>query len=66
MEANKKFVVNPHLTGLITGEIQGVFLQPDEEVEWHGNWADGKFIVTGYTIKSKNSLLIIDTKDESK
>lgn len=40
--------------GLTTGTITGVYLAPDEEVEWHTAIApDGSTQVTGYTINKK-------------
>lgn len=34
-----------------TGGMLGVYLHPDENVEWHFSYgADGKRFITGYTI----------------
>jgi hypothetical protein len=39
-----------------SGQITGVYLAPDEEVEWHWTHSpDGTSVVTGYTLKKKGT-----------
>jgi len=39
---------------MTTGDIQGVWVMPDEEVEWHKTiMPDGSFRVHGYSILKK-------------